>query len=113
MRVGRLDTLLLLVGVSTLTWPTRDHGPNRCILGRLFLLPGGARPAPSCDSLEDWTQSTMGVGSGSVPPPPAPLGAGAAAGVVHCVRAGAPWVGFVLSQMPRYHALGDIPSPIV
>ena len=41
--------------------------PEQVTLGRLFLLPGGARPAPSCDSLEDWTQSTMGVGSGFGP----------------------------------------------
>ena len=87
--------------------------PEQVTLGRLFLLPGGARPAPWCDSLEDWTQSTMGVGSGFGPPPPSALGADFAAGVGHCARAGAPWVGFVRSQMPRYHALGDIPSPIV
>ena len=57
-------------------------GSEMCIrdstLGRLFLLPGGARPAPSCDSLEDWTQSTMGLGSGFGPPA---LGADFAAGV--------------------------------
>ena len=87
--------------------------PEQVTLGRLFLLPGGARPAPWCDSLEDWTQSTMGVGSGFGPPPPSALGADFAAGVGHCARAGAPWVGFSRLQMLRDHALGDIPSPIV
>ena len=43
----------------------------------------------------------MGVGSGFGPPPPAPLGADFAAGVGHCARAGAPWVGFSRLQMPR------------
>ena len=43
----------------------------------------------------------------------APLGADLAAGVGHCARAGAPWVGFSGLELPRDHALGDMPSPIV
>ena len=43
----------------------------------------------------------------------APLGADLAAGVGRCARAGAPWVGFSGLELPRDHALGDMPSPIV
>ena len=112
MRVGRFDTPQLLVVVLTSNGPIGDHGPDWCTLGRLSLLPGGAHLAPGRDSLEDWTQSTMGVGSGFGPPPPAPLWADFAAGGGHCARAGAPWcVGFSRSQMPRDHALGDAARP--
>ena len=43
----------------------------------------------------------------------APLGADFAAGVGHPARAGAPWVGFSGLEVPRDHALDDMPLPIV
>ena len=41
------------------------------------------------------------------------LGADFAAGVGHCARAGAPWVGFSGIEMPRDRALADMSSPMV